>query len=179
VTDFAGMLHMAKAVTDAGPAFVDSYQRARIGRRWGFLPSQLGHKTYPAYLRQQGMGARFHTELPSLEKVPTSLLRCSGTPGAVEREVLRSHLWGCGREGGLKRDEFSPSCGKVRRSYGYRASPCKYRLSFVGWSGRGQRLPKKKSVGMYLVPASYVSEEEVRGLDELDLWHQAFGSLAV
>nr|WAK77847.1 MAG: hypothetical protein [Botourmiaviridae sp.] len=172
VADFPGMIHMAKAVM-VTPGFVDAYQRCRIGRRWGFLPSQLGHKTYPAYIRERGLRVRrTWTALPepSDEVVfPEELDRITGRdPTPVEAEALRVVMWNYGRWGGLKRDVFSPSCGKVRRSYHYRAQPCKSHLSFVG-SGRPKLSAlREKAAGYALVPASFMSEEEMRGLADLE-----------
>jgi hypothetical protein len=176
--DYVGMMHMAQAVC-VSPAFVDAYQRSRIGRRWGFLPSQLGHMTYPSYLREKGFRYRFSTPLPTERSEPNErLLAFRGEPNAVEAEALRSFFWKYGRDGGMKRDVFNPSCGWVRRTYGYRAQPYKYRLSFVGWSMPKSRFLRRKKLGMYFVPDDYISEEEERGLASLDLWRQAFDSLA-
>ncbi|QKI79895.1 RNA-dependent RNA polymerase [Erysiphe necator associated ourmia-like virus 65] len=172
VADFPGMLHMAKAVS-VEPGFVDAFQRCRIGRRWGFLPSQLGHTTYPAYLRERGLRVRrAWTPLPEPSDdvvFPEELIRITGRdPTPVEAEALRVVMWRHGRWGGSKRDVFSPSCGKVRRSYHYRAQPCKSYLSFVG-SGRPKLSSLREKEGdMNLVPASFVSAEESRGLDDLE-----------
>jgi len=172
VADFPGMIHMAKAVMVA-PGFVDAFQRCRIGRRWGFLPSQLGHTTYPSYKRERGLRVRrFWTPLPepsSDVEFPEELVRITGRdPTPVEAEALRVVMWRHGRWGGAKRDVFSPSCGKVRRSYRYRAQPCKSYLSFVG-SGRPKLSPLcGKGGDMSLVPAGFVSDEESRGLEDLE-----------
>jgi hypothetical protein len=40
------------------------------------------------------------------------------------------------------------------------------------------RFLRRKKLGMYFVPDDYISEEEERGLASLDLWRQAFDSLA-
>nr|WAK77819.1 MAG: hypothetical protein [Botourmiaviridae sp.] len=168
-TDFPGMMHMAKAVTVA-PRFVDAFQRCRIGRRWGFLPSQLGHTTYPAYLRERGLRVRrAWTALPEPADsclFPEELVRITGRdPSPVEAEALRVVMWRHGRWGGAKRDVFSPSCGKVRRSYCYRARPCWSSLSFVGY--RRQKfaaLLRKADSDFFLVPANWISEEEEKGL---------------
>jgi len=171
-TDFPGMMHMAKAVL-ISPGFVDAFQRCRIGRRWGFLPSQLGHRTYPSYLREKGLGVRrTYTPLPessSDDSFPEELVRITGRdPTPVEAESLRVAFWKYGRKGGMKRDVFSPSCGKVRRSYSYRVLPCKSQLSFVSWVGFKSRLLEVKRPDWFLVPASFRSEEEERGLASLE-----------
>jgi len=179
-SDFPGMMHMAKAVC-ISPAMVDAYQRCRIGRRWGFLPSQLNHYGYPAHLREQGLRTT-RTWSPLPEPVYDSefaeeLVRISGRdPTPVEAEALRVAFWKHGRMGGLKRDVFSPSCGKVRRTYTYRKIPIRSRLSYVG---RGR--PKLCALGVkapdsFLVPASWISEEEQRGLAEYDLFRSCWDS---
>lgn len=172
VADFPGMIHMAKAVT-VSPGFVDAFQRCRIGRRWGFLPSQLGHTTYPSYKRERGLRARrFWTPLPEPVEdslFPEELNRITGRdPTPVEAEALRVVMWRHGRWGGSKRDVFSPSCGKVRRSYRYRAQPCRSYLSYVGSRVRRLSAPSGKAAGYFLVPASFVSEEEEMGLVSLE-----------
>jgi hypothetical protein len=100
-----------------------------------------------------------------------------GTPSPVEAEALRSFFWEHGRDGGMKRDAFNPSCGWVRRTYAYRAQPYKVRLSYVGWSGPKSCFLGVKKLDTYLLPESWVSEEEEKGLALLDLWRQAFCSL--
>nr|WAK77867.1 MAG: RNA-dependent RNA polymerase [Botourmiaviridae sp.] len=168
-TDFSGMMHMAKAVcTDQ--KLVDAFQRCRIGRRWGFLPSQLGHFGYPAHLRESGlMERRTWTPLPlpelDLGSEHEELLVVTGRdPSPCEAEALRVVMWTHGRLGGLKRDAYNPSCGYVRRSYSYRKLPRKSPLSYVR---KRSRFTGEKERGWFLVPASFQSEEERRGLDEL------------
>jgi len=182
-TDYAGMMHMAKA-TCISPAWQDAYSRTRIGRRWGFLPSQLGHTSYASYKRERQMLVRrTYTDLPlppSEVEVPASLVRVLGrnaTP--LEVEALRSFFWGQGRMGGLKRDVFDPSCGRIRRTYGYRAQPCKSFLSYVG-----SRVPKlcalrRKAPVFFLLPEEFETEEESVAFMKLDLWRTAFDSLAM
>nr|UJQ91935.1 MAG: putative RNA-dependent RNA polymerase [Botourmiaviridae sp.] len=171
-TSFAGMLHMADAVVKAGPSWVDAYQRARIGRRWGFLPSQIGHKTYVAWKRERQMSRkRNFTSLPSPESTQdmTSLVVIRGRdPTAIEAEALRSFFWENGRRGGLKRDVFSPSPGKVRRTYSYRARPCSSFVSYV-CCRRVERLVARRGPvpGFFLLPEDFETEEEMRALDAL------------
>jgi len=172
LTDFPGMMHMAKAVS-ISPGFVDAFQRCRIGRRWGFLPSQLGHSTYSAYRRERSLRVR-RTFTPLPEPVidssfPEELVRITGRdPTPVEAESLRVAFWSHGRMGGMKRDVFSPSCGKVRRTYSYRIRPGTSSLSFV--TGRAAKLSVlgRKAPDSFLVPASYISEREERGLASLE-----------
>jgi hypothetical protein len=183
-SDFPGMLHMAQAVLKCSPGWVDAFSRARIGRRWGFLPSQLGHKTYPAFLRESGMrNRRTWTALPEprdvLDPLCASLVRIVGRdPTAVEAEALRSFMWEHGRMGGLRRDVFSPSCGEVRRTYGYRKVSCRSHLSFVGWGGPKSCFLRGKKPVWFWLPESFQTEEEMEGFRELDLWRHAFDSLA-
>nr|WPR16788.1 MAG: RNA-dependent RNA polymerase [Lwood associated botourmia-like virus] len=170
--DFPGMMHMAKAVC-VHPGFVDAWQHARIGRRWGFLPSQLNHFGYPAYKRERGLRVRrAWSALPEAadsSSFPEELVRITGRdPTPVEAEALRVAFWLHGRMGGLKRDVFSPSCGKVRRTYIYRAQPCRSHLSFVGRGGPKSCFLRVKKPDWFLVPASFQSEEETRGLVALD-----------
>jgi len=172
-TDYQGMLHMASAVLKSGPAWVDAYQRARIGRRWGFLPSQLGHLTYAAHLRERQMAkrGRAFTPLPSPEDSMdmSSLYRVTGrdaTPAEVE--ALRSFFWANGRRGGLKRDAFSPSCGKVRRTYSHGPPVRGGLLSFVVRRAiqrlEARRLPVP---GFFILPEDFETDEEKRAVEGL------------
>jgi len=175
--DFAGMMHMAKAVASR-PCWTDAFQRCRIGRRWGFLPSQIGHSTYASFKRERQMLRRRHfTDLPECpsEAQPTSLRRINGRdPRPEEAEALRSFMWAQGRWGRMKRDVWNPSCGSIRRTYQYRLRPAQSFFTFVGWrAGKGRPAP-----GFVLVPDSFETEEESLGLFLLDLWRQALGSLA-
>jgi hypothetical protein len=175
--DYQGMLHMASAVL-VSPKYVDAYQRARIGRRWGFLPSQLGHTTYPSFKRERGFRSRTHTALPLAPfKRDERLTVLRGEPSAVESEALRSFFWEHSREG-RKRDVWNPSCGFIRRTYGYRAQPYWSRLSFVNWAARNSCLVTRKRPVAFS-PNDFVTEEEERGLHMLDLMRRAFDSLAV
>jgi len=181
--NYRGMLHMAEACAKAGPAFVDAFQRCRIGRRWGFLPSQLGHKTYPAWKRELGIGRlRNYTDLPVQfhPQDEQGLYRVHGrAPTAIEAEALRSFLWENGRRGGLKRDEWNPSCGSIRRTYSYRARPCRYRLSFVGWANRCHASTAVKRLEFFLLPEGVESEEERCGLMKLEMFRQGLSPPAL
>jgi hypothetical protein len=181
------MIHMAKAVL-VQPGFVDAFQRARIGRRWGFLPSQLGHRTYPSYLRERGLWVtRNWSPLPEPVddcSFPEELVWITGRdPTPVEAEAFRSLMWKHGRMGGLKRDVFSPSCGKVRRTFSYRVIPCKYQLSFVGWAGPKSCFLRGKKPGKFCLPETFLSEEEVERLHGLDQfrknWSEGFIELSL
>jgi hypothetical protein len=172
-TTYEGMLHMASAAS-ARPCWVDAFVRSRIGRAWGFLPSQLGHRTYPSFLREKGLRfRRTFSELPAPPGSSDSRLRCiSGREAtAVEAELLRDFLWENGRGGGLKRDVWEPSLGHIRRTYQYRARPCWSSLSWSGWRRRGQASPVKKPV--FFLPEGVSTEEEECGLLLLELWRAA------
>nr|UUW21047.1 MAG: putative RNA-dependent RNA polymerase [Sanya botourmia-like virus 16] len=177
LTDYAGMLHMADAVVKAGPQWVDAFQRARIGRRWGFLPTQLGHTTYASYLRERQMlRTRDYSKLPSPggDQDEAGLRRIAGDPSEREKEVLRAHLWNHGRLGGLKRDVFSPSCGKIRRSYRYVAQPPRSFLSYAVKRGMARHESRRKTVGFFLLPEEEETDEEMRAVLALALWRKPF-----
>jgi len=192
LTDSVGMIHMASAVADDA-RWTDAFVRSRIGKSWGFLPSQLGlsSRSYPAFCRQREMTAtRYHTPLPwSAPVAPSSLLVSLGREALPhESEATRALLWQEGREGGSKRDVPDWSRGQVRRSYGYvkpnrlLGSPSLARkfgreLTFVSQlrSLRVKRKPKRDPGGW--IPRDFVTVEELGGLAELDLWRQAVDSL--
>nr|WAK77885.1 MAG: hypothetical protein [Botourmiaviridae sp.] len=167
LTDYSGMLHMASAVSKCGPSWVDAFQRARIGRRWGFLPSQIGHSTYAAYKRQRQMlRSRNYTSLPEdpAQQDLTSLRKITGRdPTPIEAEALRSFFWQNGRRGGLKRDVYNPSCGSIRRTYSYAASPPKSYVSFVVGKRMDRLLGRRsRPSGFFLLPEDFETEEEMR-----------------
>ncbi|QKI79891.1 RNA-dependent RNA polymerase [Erysiphe necator associated ourmia-like virus 61] len=172
LTDYSGMLHMASAVLKSGPQWVDAYQRARIGRRWGFLPSQIGHLSYAAYKRERQMLRRRNfTALPSPTDVQdlTSLRKVTGRdPTPVEAEALRSFFWEHGRRGGLKRDVWDPSCGSIRRTYSYRARPCISYLSFVVTKSMSRlQSQREKSSRFFLLPEEFETIEEMESAQNL------------
>lgn len=172
LTDYSGMLHMASAVLKSGPQWVDAYQRARIGRRWGFLPSQIGHLSYAAYKRERQMLRRRNfTALPSPTDVQdlTSLRKVTGRdPTPVEAEALRSFFWEHGRRGGLKRDVWDPSCGSIRRTYSYRARPCTSYLSFVVTKSMSRlQSQREKSSRFFLLPEEFETIEEMESAQNL------------
>lgn len=179
-TKFSGMLHMAEAVRGS-PSWESAFVRARLGRRWGFLPSQLGHSSYASYKRERHLlRRRYYTPLPSSDSSQdmTGLRKLYGKPTDLEAESMRKLIWSEGRRGGCKRDVFEPSCGQIRRSYGYRARPCWRNLSFVSPDSRARRLcVQNKSPDFFLVPDEFETVEEERGMIVLDLWRQAVDSL--
>jgi len=176
---YEGMMHMAKAVSSR-PCWTDSFQRCRIGRRWGFLPSQLGHTTYASFLRERQMQRRrYFTPLPepAAMGVPASLLRVYGRDARpLEVEALRDFMWTNGRWGKRKRDVYNPSCGYIRRSYGRRRSPAASYLTFVGW--RRSSEGSSTAPGFFLLPEEFETDEELLGAFQSDLMRQAFDSLA-
>jgi hypothetical protein len=176
-SSYNGMLHMAKAV-GVSPCWVDAFVRSRIGRSWGILPSQVGHRTYPSFLRERVMRIRrIFTELPVRPGTQDTRLRCivGRDASTVEAEKLRDFLWENGRGGGLKRDEWTPTLGAIRRTYQYRTGRYWSRLSFVAWAGRGYASPVKRRV--FFLPEEADTDEESLGLLLLELWHQAVPSL--
>jgi hypothetical protein len=173
-TSFAGMLHMADACSRLGDAWEDAFARSRIGRRWGFLPSQVGHTSYASYLRERQLQVRrFSTVLPCnpvSQVVPASLRRVYGRDARPEEvEALRSWIWSRGRYGGMKRDEWNPSCGFVRRTYGYRARPCNYFLSFVKSKKLRQAFGRPRKARFFLLPEEFDTVEEKEGLKLLEV----------
>lgn len=174
-TDYVGMLHMAEAVKVSQP-FEIAYQRARIGRHWGFLPSQLGHTSYPAFRRERGLSLRNFTRLPEPPLLRgEGLVACRGEASPVEAEALRSYLWDRAHARGGKRDVFNPSVGKIRRTYAYSTSVCKYRLSYVYWAGKRDP-PARKKDQIYFLPEDFISEEEEKALAELDNFRELFSA---
>ncbi|QGY72567.1 RNA dependent RNA polymerase [Plasmopara viticola lesion associated ourmia-like virus 37] len=177
LTDFSGMMHMACAVKKAGKEWVDAYQRARIGRRWGFLPTQLGHWSYASYLRERQMlRRRLPTVLPDKrsDQDLTSLRKVPGDPSLNEQEILRDYLWTRGRLGGLKRDEWNPSCGKIRRSYRYVAQPPTSYLSYVVKTAMVRHDSRRKTVGFFLLPEEADTDEEKKAYECLARWREPF-----
>jgi hypothetical protein len=181
LVDYAGMMHMAKA-TASDACWTDAFARCRIGRRWGFLPSQLGHFTYASYKRERQMlRRRTYSTLPLApnEKCGASLRRITGRdPTPEERESHRAVMWASGREGGSKRDVWNPSCGFIRRTYSYRSKPAWSLPSFVGWQPPKSEIFARKSPSFFFVADDFETEEERLGLFLLDLWRQALDSLA-
>lgn len=173
VSDFEGMMHMASAVRNHAD-WTNAFVRSRIGKSWGFLPSQLGltRRSYPAWKREQDLlRRRLPTALPwGAPLAPSGELVSLGREALPhEAEATRSLLWSLGREGGLKRDASYPSRGKVRRSYAYRSSPPWRHRTFVSSLAEGKLGPRRIKVATGWIPRDFVSVEEAEGLAELDL----------
>jgi hypothetical protein len=171
LTTYEGMMHMVKAVSSR-PCWIDAFMRSRIGRRWGFLPSQIGMFTYSSFKRERTMLLRrYFTKLPGAPSMepPASLRRINGRgPTPSEAEALRCFMWAEGRWGRMKRDEWNPSPGFIRRTYGYRSRPARSYCTFVGWRTR----PSRQTADFVLVPDSYETEEEALGMFLLELYRR-------
>ncbi|QKI79878.1 RNA-dependent RNA polymerase [Erysiphe necator associated ourmia-like virus 48] len=175
LADYPGMLHAAKAVAWSVP-WTDAFIRSRIGKKWGFLPTQLrlNPKSYVAHERHRSMWNRNFTCLPEAPReLSTSLLPVRRQLDPDERVALFLHIWATGREGGRKRDVFNPTVGFVRRTYQYRAVRPWSRLTYLSKlkalkvpAGRGEE-------ELRFLPADYVSIREDLALKEL----ANFGSL--
>jgi len=170
--DFHGVNHMAKACASS-PEWTDAFVRSRLGKSWGFLPSQLGlARTRVAYYRQVTLGAaRVHTDLPCPEATVSNpnVLRCFGVPLADEVRAMTDFWFANGRDGGRKRDVFNPTRGEVRRSFHYRCIPRWKTFSYEVW----RRSAKEKNVASFTVPCDFVNEEEQMGLYLLGRWRAA------
>jgi hypothetical protein len=124
LTDFPGMLHIVSAVTGS-TAWTNALIRSRVGKKWGFLPSQLGlsFRSYVAFERERQMviGGRRHTPLPDgpLQGTDPSLLAVRGRLGPDAHWATTEHIFNTGRWGGMKRDVFSPTVGEIRRTYSW------------------------------------------------------------
>jgi len=169
--DYAGMLHLAAACRDRNE-WTDAFLRARIGRRWGFLPSQLGlhPESYVAYSVGYAM-RRYHTDLPDLSgDVPDIGLEYRrGVPAEDEIGALSGLLWEKGRPVAEKRAE-PPSQGKLRRSYQYISSKVRRNKNYLFHIASSRVLARKDREGVYAVPADYTPYEEQRRVREIDLF---------
>lgn len=164
LSNFAGIVHMAKAVS-FDRQWVSAFVRSRIGKSWGFMPSQLD-------LLRQGSRVAWRRELtlsrfriptplpvPRVEKDEEIVLR----PGKADFDevlALNEHLFNEGRKVtcGFR---FSPSMGRVRKTYRYRK-----REPFKMCSYQGAVLARKVEIRgsgrdeTYSVPAEYVPIKE-------------------
>jgi len=171
---FSGILHAAKACSGS-PAWSTAFVKARVGRKWGFLPSQLGlhRKSHAAWRRETTMKkTRLFTELPGLEPVVTNPLVTweSGLPDPDEREALIAFYFGSGRDGGDQRC-YDPTVGAVRRTYRYRMLPLRGSISYHAWGvNRATRVRDS-----YLVPEAYESQRYLGRLVALSVFRRAVG----
>jgi len=172
LTNYSGMLHGAAAVRGS-VEWTNAFIRSRIGKKWGFLPSQLGlhPKSYPAFSRERSMSNRIFTCLPGPPKADSTLLL------AVRRQLdpdetiaMFLHQWEHGREGGKKRDVFEPSVGSVRRTYAYRAVKPWSRFTFLSKLASLKVTARREEENLHFLPADYVSKREDEVLKELKLY---------
>jgi hypothetical protein len=181
LTDFPGMLHAA-AATRGSVVWTDAFVRSRIGKKWGFLPSQLGlhSKSYPSYCRTRDMAPRYFTALPT--RLSSNVPGLSATRRVAdpdERLATVAHLFKYGRGEGRKRDVFSPSIGEVRRSYGrMRFAP----YSVVSYRGKLASLKVasgEESDVLVFIPDDYTSLREDRAARAYDEFRRDFDSSLV
>jgi len=133
---YAGILHAAKAYS-ISPSWSTAFVKARLGRKWGLMPSQLGldRRSHAAWRREVTMRKkRFFTELPirKVETDPEIEIRRGETPDPDEAAALVAHIFSHGRYVG-DRERYDPAIGVVRRSYRYRKIPLRSPLSYRGW----------------------------------------------
>jgi len=171
---FAGLLHAARACSGSS-AWSTAFVKARLGRKWGCLPSQLGlnRSSHAAWRRETSMRkTRLFTELPGLGRVPLNpgVEWCSGSPDPDETEALAAFFFAHGRDGGDQR-EYLPSIGEIRRSYRYRKVPLWRPLSYRGWAV-DRPTPARDS---YLCPADYESCRYLGRLAALLAFRRAVG----
>jgi len=133
---YAGIVHAAKACAPSvrwSTAFVQS----RVGRKWGFLPSQLGlhRRSRAVWRRETSMRKRrFPTDLPQPAMVvdPEIEIRRGVSPDPDEAEALVRHIFSHGRVV-ANRERYDLAIGVVRRSYRYRRVPPWKSLSYESW----------------------------------------------
>jgi len=175
LTTYDGMLHAAAACRDT-VAWTDALIRSRIGRKWGLLPSQLclTRRSRVAWRRETTMRKnRVFSELPVVDQLHHNpqLEWIKGVPDPDEKEALLDFFWRWGRDGGRKRDVFSPSIGEVRRSYRYRKIPIRSILTFVGQLRSPVASGNKRS-DSYLIPIEYESDRYLGRLCALDAFRR-------
>jgi len=133
---YTGTLHLARACAPSA-RWSEAFVKSRIGRKWGFLPSQLGlHRSSRAVWRREVTmrKSRFYTDLPcpiQPRDEAVDLIR-GYEPDPDETRALLSHMFAHGRTIG-SREFYNPSIGTVRRSYRYRKNAPWKSLSFNGF----------------------------------------------
>ncbi|QKI79900.1 RNA-dependent RNA polymerase [Erysiphe necator associated ourmia-like virus 70] len=174
LADYPGMLHASKAVAGS-VAWTDAFIRSRIGKKWGFLPTQLrlNPKSYVAHERCRSMWNRYFTCLPEAPNEPSTLLLAVRRQLDPDEQIaMFLHQWAFGREGGRKRDVYRPSVGCVRRTYAYRAVKPWSRLTYLSQLRALKVSARKGEEELRFLPADYVSIREDLVLKEL----AAYGS---
>nr|UYL94561.1 MAG: RNA-dependent RNA polymerase [Botourmiaviridae sp.] len=174
LTDFPGMLHAAASVRHS-VTWTDAFVRSRIGKKWGFTPSQLGlHRlSYPAFCKDREFAnRRLFTEMPTNDTVSqTKLSSVSRALDHDEQLAVTMYMVDNGREGGAKRDVFSPSVGEVRRSFRYRRTKYWRHGSFLSRVAQ-ENLPAASKVSLRFVLVEYESmaeREAIRQLSEIQI----------
>nr|UUT42653.1 MAG: hypothetical protein [Botourmiaviridae sp.] len=142
---YVGILHAAKAYS-ISPSWTTAFVKARLGRKWGMLPSQLGldRRSHAAWRRETTMRKRrLFTELPcrSVEYDPEIEIRRGETPDPDEAEALVEYIFSHGRCVSMDRERYNPAIGVVRRSYRYRKIPMRSPLSYKGWQASRDGVP--------------------------------------
>jgi len=172
LADYPGMLHIAAAVRDS-PCWSTALIRSRIGKKWGFLPSQLGlsRESYPVFQREREMGRRrCFTPLPEAPfEVDPSLQAVSRELDTDERLATTFYLFNRGRWGGRKRDVFRPTVGGVRRGYSYRSRPPRFYLTYLSelkWSRRERNYGRQVRNYVLSEYISLAEGEAIRGLHQ-------------
>jgi len=175
LSDYAGMLHASKAVAGS-VKWTDAFIRSRIGKKWGFLPSQLGlnPRSFVAFSREQSMWNRYFTCLPCAPNERSTLLQ--GVRRRLdpdEQIAMYLFTWQYGREGGRKRDVYQPSVGSVRRTYAYRAVKPWSRSTYLSKLASLKVPARKKEEELRFLPADYVSKREDEVLSSLKLYGES------
>jgi len=152
---YSGALHLAKACS-ATPQWSEAYVKARLSRRWGFLPSQLGLHAASrcAWRRELSMlKRRLFTELPLplSQRDPEISLGRGLVLDPDEKEALTDHVFSHGRCVN-SRETYSPSIGAVRRSYRYRKLRLFSVLSYGSW--------RKGQLSVPVVSTPFLAEYE-------------------
>jgi len=170
LTTYEGMMHASSAVRNSRE-WTDAFIRSRIGKKWGFLPSQLGlhRKSYPAFCRHREMWHRLFTPLPhALPELQDGVTGLRRDLDPDERHAFTEFQWANGRAGGKKRDVFQPSVGEIRRTFAYRAAKPRSRLSYLSKlaSIKVEYARERKEMDMQFVPDDYISIRETRAIME-------------
>jgi hypothetical protein len=118
--DFKGMIHAASVCNKAGPKWVSAFLRSKIGRRWDFLPSQLGFslRNHDAFRIESAMKAkgRVFTPLPS-RQIPKSRFSLVEELTDLEQICFRIDLFEGGREVMDRKEGREISYWEVKNSY--------------------------------------------------------------
>lgn len=189
LSDYRGIQHAAVAC-GVDVRWTDAFVRSRIGKKWEFLPSQLGLRSdsYAAFHRNRTLSRRrVHTYLPTevVDMDPGLIAIPEGDIDDRGRLSTVLYLWEHGRwasrrpvrknADGSPKGPFNPSVGLVRRTYGHRKMPPWKYLSFrpreAGQWGFGQ-VGKDRKIGF--VPIDYQTPEEVSGLIRLEQVRRLF-----